>query len=88
MWEVLGHQPSVARAGWPSVDPQLLTQDSVTAIFQINGKIKSRVEVSPNITDEALEKMALSDSAIVSDLGGVSPKKVITKAPKFVNIVL
>jgi leucyl-tRNA synthetase len=88
MWEVLGHQPSVARAGWPSVDPQLLTQDSVTAIFQINGKIKSRVEVSPNITDEALEKMALSDSAIVSDLGGVNPKKVITKAPKFVNIVL
>jgi hypothetical protein len=32
--------------------------------------------------------MALSDPAIVSDLGGVSPKKVITKAPKFVNIVL
>jgi len=88
MWEVLGHQPSVARAGWPSVDPQLLTQDSVTAIFQINGKIKSRVEVSPDIADEALEKMALSDPAIVSDLGGVNPKKVITKAPKFVNIVL
>ncbi|MFM8694446.1 MAG: class I tRNA ligase family protein, partial [Actinomycetota bacterium] len=88
MWEVLGHQPSVARAGWPSVDPELLTQDSVTAIFQINGKIKSRVEVSPDVTDEALEKMALSDPAIVSDLGGVNPKKVITKAPKFVNIVL
>jgi hypothetical protein len=32
--------------------------------------------------------MALSDPAIVSDLGGVNPKKVITKAPKFVNIVL
>jgi leucyl-tRNA synthetase len=88
MWEVLGHEPSVARAGWPSVDPKLLTQDSVTAIFQINGKIKSRVEVSPDITDEALEKMALSDPALLADLGGVSPKKVITKAPKFVNVVL
>lgn len=88
MWEVLGHEPSVARAGWPSVDPKLLTQDSVTAIFQINGKIKSRVEVSPDITNEALEKMALSDPALLADLGGVSPKKVITKAPKFVNVVL
>ena len=88
MWEVLGHEPSVARAGWPSVDPKLLTQDSVTAIFQINGKIKSRVEVSPDITDEALEKMALSDPALLADLGGVSPNKVITKAPKFVNVVL
>jgi leucyl-tRNA synthetase len=63
-------------------------QDSVTAIFQINGKIKSRVEVSPDITDEALEKMALIDPAILTDLGAVNPKKVITKAPKFVNIVL
>ncbi|NDE50588.1 MAG: leucine--tRNA ligase, partial [Actinobacteria bacterium] len=88
MWELLGHAPSVARAGWPSIDPQLLTQESVTAIFQINGKIKSRVQVSPEITDDALEKMALSDPAILIDLGSTAPKKVIAKAPKFVNIVL
>jgi leucyl-tRNA synthetase len=70
------------------VDPGLLTQDSVTAIFQINGKIKSRVDISPDTTDADLEKMAFADPSVISDLGGQTPKKVITKSPKFVNIVL
>ena len=88
MWEKLGHKPSVALAGWPTVDPALLTQDSVTAIFQINGKIKSRVDISPDISDADLEKMAFADEAVSAELAGAQPKKVITKAPKFVNIVL
>ena len=88
MWERLGHKPSVALAGWPEVDPALLTEVSVTAIFQVNGKIKKRVEVSPGISDKELEDMALSDSAIKDELNGAAPKKIITKAPKFVNIVL
>ncbi|MFM7491976.1 MAG: leucine--tRNA ligase [Actinomycetota bacterium] len=88
MWEKLGHKPSVALAGWPTVDPTLLTQDSVTAIFQINGKIKSRVEISPDISDADLEAMALADEAVKSEIGAQTPKKIITKAPKFVNIVL
>jgi leucyl-tRNA synthetase len=88
MWEKLGHKPSVALAGWPTVDPALLTQDSVTAIFQINGKIKSRVDISPDISDADLEKMAFADEAVMTELAGIKPKKVITKAPKFVNIVL
>ena len=88
MWERLGHKPSVALAGWPSINPALLVEDSVTAIFQINGKIKSRVEVSPSISDSELEKMALSDSQVIAELNSAVPKKVISKAPKFVNIVL
>ncbi len=88
MWERLGHKPSVALAGWPTVDSSLLEEDSVTAIFQINGKIKARVEVSPSISDKELEEMALSDALIRGELAGAAPKKVITKAPKFVNIVL
>ena len=88
MWEKLGHKPSVALAGWPKVEPSLLTQDSVTAIFQINGKIKSRVDISPDISDADLEAMAMNDPAVQAELSGQSPKKVIAKAPKFVNIVL
>ncbi|NDE71378.1 MAG: leucine--tRNA ligase, partial [Actinobacteria bacterium] len=86
MWERLGHQPSVFLAGWPQVDESLLVEDSVTAIFQINGKIKARVEVAPSISDGDLEAMALSDASVTSELAGAAPKKVIVKAPKFVNI--
>jgi leucyl-tRNA synthetase len=88
MWERLGHKPSVALAGWPKLDESLLTEEAVTAIFQINGKIKSRVEVSPAISDSELEAMAFADQGVKSELGSTAPKKVITKAPKFVNIVL
>ena len=88
MWERLGHKPSVALAGWPKIDDSLLTADAVTAIFQVNGKIKSRIDVQPDISDSELEAMALSDPEIKSEIEGIKPKKVITKAPKFVNIVL
>ena len=88
MWELLGHKPSVALAGWPSVDPSLLVEDSVTAIFQVNGKIKSRVEVPPTISDAELEERALRDPQVIAELNSAVPKKVISKAPKFVNIVI
>ena len=88
MWEKLGHKPSVALAGWPKIDQSLLVEDSVTAIFQVNGKIKTRIDVNPSISDKELEEMALKDPQVVADLGGAAPKKVITKAPKFVNIVI
>jgi leucyl-tRNA synthetase len=88
MWEKLGQKPSVALAGWPMIDPSLLVEDAVTAIFQINGKIKTRIDVSPSISESELEAMAMSDPAVVAELAGNTPKKVITKAPKFVNIVI
>ena len=88
MWERLGHKPSVALAGWPTVDESLLVADSVTSVLQINGKIKERIEVAPDISDAALEALALSNPTIVTALGGVAPVKVITRAPKLVNIVI
>ena len=88
MWENLGHKPSVALAGYPKVDPALLSADSVTAILQINGKIKDRIEVSPTISDIDLEKLAMSSSEIKAAIAGAEIKKVITRAPKLVNIVI
>ena len=88
MWEILGHKPGVALAGWPEVDPKLLEADAVTAILQVNGKIKDRIEVSPNISDAELEKLAMANSEIAAAIAGATISKVITRAPKLVNIVL
>jgi len=88
MWDRLGHQPAVALAGWPAVDEKLLVADAVEAVIQINGKIKERLEVSPTISDAELEAQALALPAIVAELGGVTPVKIITRAPKLVNIVI
>ena len=88
MWERLGHKPTVALAGWPTVDESLLVADSVTSVLQINGKIKERIEVSPDISDADLEALALANPTIVAALGGATPNKVITRAPKLVNLVI
>ena len=88
MWDRLGHQPAVALAGWPAVDEKLLVADAVEAVIQINGKIKERLEVAPTISDAELEAQALALPAIVAELGGVKPVKIITRAPKLVNIVI
>jgi leucyl-tRNA synthetase len=88
MWERLGHKPAVALAGWPAVDPALLVADEVEAVVQINGKIKERILVSPTISDSELEAQALAHPTIAQELAGATPKKVIARSPKLVNIVL
>ena len=88
LWERLGHKPAIALAGWPAVDPALLVDDEVEAVIQINGKIVGRLSVSPTISDADFEEAALAHPAIVAELKGATPKKVIARAPKLVNIVL
>jgi leucyl-tRNA synthetase len=88
MWERLGHKPAIATAGWPVVDEKLLVADAVEAVIQINGKIKERIEVPPTITDAEIEALALAHPTIAAELNGATPKKVIARAPKIVNIVI
>lgn len=86
MWERLGHQPSVALQIWPEPDQSLLVEDSVTAIIQINGKVRDRVDVSPGIPAEELEKLALGTEAIQRALAGKTIVNVVVRAPKVVAI--
>jgi leucyl-tRNA synthetase len=88
MWEKLGHKPAIANAGWPEIDNSLLGADNVIAILQINGKIKDRIEVSPNITKDELEKLAKENPEIKAALIGADIKKIIAVAPKLVNFVI
>jgi leucyl-tRNA synthetase len=87
MWMRLGHEPAVALAGWPVVDPALLVEDSVTCVVQIAGKVRERLEVDPNITEDELRVLALESPAIVAALEGRALRTVVVRAPKLVNIV-
>ena len=87
MWARLGHEPCVALAGWPIVDPALLVEDSVTCVVQIQGKVRDRLEVAPDISEVDLRELALSLPGVVSALEGRGIKTVIVRAPKLVNIV-
>jgi leucyl-tRNA synthetase len=88
MWERLGHEPTVARVGWPVVDEALLVDDTVTAVVQVQGKVRARLEVSPDVSEADLEALALADPGVARALDGKPVRKVIVRAPKLVNIVV
>lgn len=87
MWSALGHQPSVFLAGWPEVIPAYLVADEVVCVVQVAGKIKDRLQVSPDISEADLTALALASDQVQAALGGAEPMRVITRAPKLVNIV-
>ncbi len=88
MWARLGHEPSVALAGWPTVEESLLALETVTAIVQVQGKLRGRLEVTPDISAADLEAMALAEPVVQRALAGKTVRKVVVKAPKLVNVVV
>ncbi|TAL41681.1 MAG: leucine--tRNA ligase, partial [Salinibacterium sp.] len=86
MWERLGYQPTVALAGWRRADPTLLVEDSVVAVVQVDGKVRDRLDVSPKISGEELEKLARASAAVIRAVGDREIVTVIARAPRVVNI--
>jgi leucyl-tRNA synthetase len=87
MWELLGKPPSVATAAWPQADPSLLVAELVTCIVQVQGKVRARLDVAPDISEDDLRSQALADPAVVRALDGRDVRQVIIRAPKLVSIV-
>ena len=86
-WELLGHDTSVAVAGWPAADPALLVEEQVTCVVQVAGKVRDRLEVPPGIGEDELRELALAAPGVARALGDRAVKTVIVRAPKLVNIV-
>lgn len=87
MWQILGHPQLVSKAGWPEVDPKLLVRESVVCVVQVSGKLRARLDVSPDISAQDLEKLALESPNVIKTLDGKGVRTVIVRAPKLVNIV-
>lgn len=86
MWQRLGYEPSVALVPWRKADPALLVEDQVTAIVQVDGKVRDRLEVSPKVSAEELERLARDSVAVTRAIGEREIVNIIVRAPKLVNI--
>jgi len=98
-WEALGasaraaasasalSDASVGTAAWPAADPALLVQEVVTCVVQVNGKVRDRLEVSPEITEKELRELALAAPGAARALAGLGVQRVVVRPPKLVNIV-
>ena len=86
MWSVLGHQPSVALAGFRKVDETLLVQSEMVAVVQVNGKLRDKFSVAVDISEDELRELALSSEQVQKAIGASEIRNVIVRAPKLVNI--
>lgn len=86
LWSRLGHEESVVHAPFPVADPALLVDDTVTCVVQVKGKVKDRLEVPADITEDALRELALASPKVQAAVpDGI--RTVIVRAPKLVNVV-
>ncbi|WP_263480179.1 leucine--tRNA ligase [Curtobacterium sp. TXMA1] len=88
MWEKLGYEATVATYGWRKADPTLLVQDTLTAVVQVNGKVRDSFEVSKSIEADELEQLARASANVQRYIGDREIVKVIVRAPKLVNIAI
>ncbi|WP_162661508.1 leucine--tRNA ligase [Tuwongella immobilis] len=88
LWAQLGHQQSLAYETWPKYDPALTQSETIEIPIQINGKLRSRLDVPQGTNDADLEKLALGDPKIREAIGSQNIKRVIVKSMKLVNIVV
>jgi leucyl-tRNA synthetase len=91
VWSRLGHDveagDSVHDTDWPTADPALLVEDTVTCVVQVQGKVRERLEVAPDIAEDRLRELALASDGVVKALGGREVRTVVVRAPKLVNVV-
>ncbi len=88
LWQVLGHDASLAYEPWPAWDESLIRSDTVEVPVQINGKLRSRVSVPAECGKEELEQVARADSRIAGLLAGARVAKVVVVPGRMVNFVL
>ena len=86
MWQRLGHEGGVAYAAFPVSDPAKIVEEQVTCVIQIKGKVRDRVEVSPDISEDDLRELALGREKVRAATGA-GVRTVIVRAPKLVNVV-
>jgi leucyl-tRNA synthetase len=88
LWQALGHTDAPVDVRWPQPDPNALVQDTIELVVQINGKVRSRIQVSATATEEQIKVATLADAGVhkwVDD----KPIKMIKVIPgKLVTVVV
>ena len=88
LWLDINHDQPIIDAEWPKYDSSLLKSETSLIVVQVNGKLRSKLEVDASISEDELKSMALSDEKVVRFIDGNEIKKIIVIPEKLVNIVV
>ena len=87
MWMMNGKPYSIHQQLWPEIDLEAAKDDEITLVVQVNGKLRDRIIVAADISNEEAERIALESEAVQLHLEGAKPRKVIVIPGRLVNIV-
>jgi leucyl-tRNA synthetase len=87
LWSKLGHEASIAYVTWPVHDEAWLTEDEVEIVIQVNGKVRSKMNIAKEASKEDMEETALNNEQVKESVEGKTIRKVIAVPGRLVNIV-
>jgi len=89
LWEALGHKDGMVAAGWPAFDEAVAKAEQIVVPVQVNGKLRSRLTVPADTSEEQLRELALADPQVQAHVAGRQVKKVVVvSGGKLVSIVV
>jgi len=88
IWEMLGRENSVLEQGWLRYKEEFLVKEEITFVIQVNGKLRSKLEISPDLSREKVKELALQDEKIQKYIKGKEIKKIIIVPKKLINLVV
>jgi leucyl-tRNA synthetase len=87
LWIQLGHDSELLNATWPVVDEKALEKSQIEVVLQVNGKLRAKISVAPDLPKDELESIALNHENVLRFIEGKTVRKVIVVPAKLVNIV-
>jgi len=88
LWETLGHKPSIFHQSWPAYDEEATVAEEIEIPIQINGKLRSRILVEAEATDEEIKSAALADQKVQKHTEGKEIKRTIIVPKRLINLVV
>ncbi len=88
IWQRLGHNKTLAYEPWPEYDPNLIKEDTIEIPIQVNGKLRSKITISVNLSDKEILEQARKEEKIISHLTGKQIVKEIYVPGKLINFVV
>ncbi len=87
LWQKLGHETMAYLQPWPTWCKEYLYREEMTIVVQVNGKVRDRLTVESDISEEALKEAALSSEKTARFLSGLTVRKVVVVPGRLINIV-
>jgi len=88
LWHQLDHKDSIHKQKWPKYDPRLIKEEIITLVIQVNGRVRDKIEVEADISEEKARELALLSKKVQNWISGKEIKKIIFVPGKLINIVI